>query len=155
MTKRRKFLLASVLSMFTLGSIAAIANPGGFGMHGAGSEKRAEFMIKRMTSKLDLNETQAEKLKAVQQQFAERRKAMKNNQRGEFLALLDAPELNQTQALSLLENRGEQIRQNAPEMIAAIAEFTNSLNNDQREKLKQMLEKFPGRGGFGKHLKQQ
>ncbi len=153
MTKYIKFLLASVLTIFTLGSIGAIANPGerfGFGMHSFSPEKRAEFILTRMTGMLDLNETQVEKLKAVQQQFAAQHQAMKIKYRDQFLSLLDAPELNQSQALSLLESRGEQMRKNAPEMIATLAEFTDSLSNEQRAKLKQMLEKFSNRGGFGK-----
>jgi len=153
MTKCRKFLLASVLSIFTLGSIGAIASPGerfGFGIHSLSPEKRAEFILKLMTGKLDLNETQVEKLKAVQQQFAAQHQAMKIKYRAQFLSLLDAPELNQSQALSLLESRGEQMRKNAPEMIATLAEFTDSLSNTQRAELKQMLEKFSNSGGFGK-----
>ncbi|MEE9350896.1 MAG: periplasmic heavy metal sensor [Thiotrichaceae bacterium] len=134
MKKRSKILLGAVLSIITLGSIGAYAGSGekcGFGMMGGfSSEKRAGFMVKRLTGKLDLSEAQVEKLKAIQQQFSERRKAMKESRNGELLALLDAPELNQQQALSLIENRSTQRQQQAPEMIAVVADFTNSLNDE-------------------------
>lgn len=153
MTKCRKFLLASVLSVFTLGSITAIASPGnrfGFGIQSFNPEKRVELILKHITSQLELNETQVAKLKAVQQQFAAQHRAMKLKYRDQFLSLLDAPKLNQSQALSLLQSRGEQMQKNAPEMIAAIAEFTDSLSNEQRAKLKQMLKQLSNRAVFGK-----
>jgi Spy/CpxP family protein refolding chaperone len=148
MTKRKKILLASLLSIVTFGSVAAFSG----GQHCFNPEKRAAFMVKRMTHKLDLNETQVTHLKAVQQLMSQHHKAKKEQGRGELLSLLDAPELDQNQALSLLENRTEQIKQNAPEMIAAIADFTNSLSAEQRTELKQVVKNFPNRGGFGKHF---
>ncbi|MDQ7075758.1 MAG: hypothetical protein Q9O24_11540 [Gammaproteobacteria bacterium] len=53
-----------------MGSFTAFAGEKcGFGKHGFSPEKRAEFILKRVTGKLDLNETQVSKLKAVQAQF--------------------------------------------------------------------------------------
>jgi len=149
MTKRKKILLASFLSIVTFGSFAAFAG----GKHCFNPEKRAEFMVKRMTNKLDLNETQVTHLKAVQQLVTQHHKEKKEKGRSALLSLLDTPELDQNKALSLLENRTEQIKQNAPEMITVIAAFTNSLSAEQRTELKQVVKNFPNRGGFGKHFK--
>ncbi len=153
MTKRKKCFLAVVLGVLTLGAFTAYAGSGhgcGGWKHGGDPEKRAAFMEKRMTKKLDLNESQVAKLKTVQQIFIDFHKQRKENTRQELLSLLDAPELDQSKALSLLEDRGAQIRKTAPQMIAAIAEFTNSLSDEQREKMKKVIQKFSKHGGFSK-----
>jgi Spy/CpxP family protein refolding chaperone len=154
MTKRKKIILASVLSVLTLGGFAAYAGGGehcGFGkkggMHGA---NMGEFMVKRMTHKLDLNEIQVTNLKAIQQSFAKHHNAKKTQKRAELLALLDTPSLDQAQALHIIQTGAEERKAKAPEMIATIATFTNSLSNEQRATLKETLQHFPRRGGFGK-----
>jgi Spy/CpxP family protein refolding chaperone len=180
MTKSKKIILASVLSVLTLGGFAAYAGDGdnygfgmhnftkrGFGMHdpakrGFGMHnftkrgfgmydpaKRDEFMLKRMTYKLDLNDAQVANLKAVQQLFANYRKEKKAQKDSKLLALLDAPTLDQAQALHILQTRAEERKVEAPEIIAAIATFTDSLSNEQRAKLKEILQRSPRHGGFG------
>jgi Spy/CpxP family protein refolding chaperone len=159
MTKSKKIILASVLSVLTLGGFAAYAGGGdncGFGKHGFGMHdpaKRGEFMVKRMTHKLDLNNAQVANLKAVQQLFANHHKEKKAQKGGELLSLLDAPALDQAQALHILQSRGEERKAKAPEMIATIATFTDSLSNEQRAKLKETLQRFPRRGGFTRPFK--
>jgi len=147
MSKRSKILIASILGLVTLGGVSAFAGNG----CGFNPEKRAEFMLKRVTSKLDLNEAQASNLKAVQTQFMQHRKEHQNG-RTELVALLDTPTLDQDKALSLVKQRSEMMKEKAPTMIALIADFTNSLNDEQRGELKQMIEHFPGRG-FGRHFR--
>ncbi len=158
MTKSKKIILASVLSVLTLGGFAAYAGGGencGFGKHGfAGMHnfdpaKRGEFMVKRMTHKLDLNQAQVANLKAIQRLFANHHKEKKAKKGGGLLSLLDAPSLDQAQALHIIQSRSEERKAKAPEMIAAVAAFTDSLSNEQRAKLKEALQHFPRRGGFG------
>jgi Spy/CpxP family protein refolding chaperone len=157
MTKRKKIVLASVLSILTLGGFAAYAGGGehcGLGKHGMhDAGKRGEFMVKRMTHQLDLNEAQITNLKAVQQLFANHHNEKKAKKGGELLSLLDAASLDQAQALHLMQSRGEERKAKAPEMIAAIAVFTDSLSTEQRAKLKKTLQHFSGRGGFGRPFK--
>ena len=153
MTKRKKIILASVLSVLTLGGFAVYASAGehcGFGMQGFNPEKRAGFMVKRMTHKLDLNELQVTNLTAVQQIFSQHFKEKKAKKGSELLSLLDAPSLDQAQALHIMQNRGEERKAKAPEVVAAIARFTDSLSNEQRAELKEMLQHFSHRAGFGK-----
>ncbi len=157
MTKGKKIILASVLSVLTVGGFAAYAGAGehcGFGQHGLGMqgfnpEKRADFMLKRMTHKLDLNTDQVANLKAVQQLFGQYFKEKKAQKGGELLSLLDAPSLDQAQALHILEGRSEERKAKAPDVVATIAKFTDSLNNEQRVELKEILQHFPQRAGFG------
>ncbi|MDQ7017257.1 MAG: Spy/CpxP family protein refolding chaperone [Gammaproteobacteria bacterium] len=152
MSKRSKILLASVIGLVTLGSFTAFAGEKcGFGKHGFSPEKRAEFILKRVTGKLDLNETQVSKLKAVQAQFIQQHKE-RHDRRDELLSLLDTPELDQTKALSFVQQRGEMMKQKAPQMIALMADFSNSLSHEQRGELKQMIKKFSGRG-FARHFR--
>jgi len=158
MTKSKKILLASALSVLTLGSLVAYAGSGekcgfsnhGFGIHGMHSEKRGEMIVNRMQRRLKLTEVQVTHLKAVQQLFAKHHQDKATSTKGELLSLLDAPSLDQAQALQLLQRRGEERKAKAPTMIAAMATFTDSLNNEQRAKLKKVLSQLSHRGGFSK-----
>jgi Spy/CpxP family protein refolding chaperone len=158
MTKGKKILLASALSVLTFGGFAAYAGSGencgfskhGFAMSGMHSEKRAEMMVKRMQNRLNLTAVQVSNLEAVQQLFAKYHQDKAADGKGALLSLLDAPSLDQAEALHLLQSRGEARKAQAPVMIAAMATFTDSLNNEQRAKLKKTLTHLSHRGGFGK-----
>jgi len=161
MTKGKKILLASALSVLTLGGFTAYAGSGeycGFSKHGVGihglsgmhSEKRAEMMVNRMQKRLDLTAIQVTHLKAVQQLFVKHHKEKAAGTKDALLSLLDAPSLDQAQALQLLQSRSEERKSHAPTMIAAVATFTDSLNNEQRATLKKTLNHLSHRGGFGK-----
>lgn len=161
MTKGKKIILASVLSVLTVGGFAAYAGSGehcgfghqGFGMQGFNPEKRTDFMIKRLTYKLDLNEVQVSNLKAVQQLFSQYLKESKAQKGGELVSLLEASSLDQAQALHILESRGAERKAKAPEAIATVATFTDSLSDEQRAELKEILQHFSQRAGFGKALR--
>jgi len=143
MKKSTKIIIGTVLTVATLAGIAVSAKPDHCGF---GPEHRLEFVMKRFTNKLDLNAEQSEKLSLIKQQLMKRHQERHQNHRAQLLALLDEPVLDQQKAFALLQNQMQQVKQNAPVMIAAMAEFTDSLNNEQRAKLKNMLASFPKHG---------
>ncbi|KHD10195.1 hypothetical protein PN36_22140 [Candidatus Thiomargarita nelsonii] len=143
MKKSTKIIIGTVLTVATLAGIAVSATPDHCGF---GPEHRLEFVMKRLTNKLDLNAEQSEKLSLIKQQLMKRHQEMRQNHRDKILALLDEPVLDQQKAFAHLQNKMQQVKQNAPVLIAALAEFSDSLNNEQRAKLKNMLASFPKRG---------
>ena len=144
MKKSSKIIIGTVLTVATLAGIAVSATPDNCGF---GPEHRLEFVMRRLTNKLDLNAEQSEKLSLIKQQLMKRiQDEMRQNHRAQILALLDEPVLDQQKAFALLQNQMQQVKQNAPVLIAAMAEFTDSLNNEQRAKLKNLLASFPKHG---------
>ncbi len=120
---------------------------------------RGERMQARVAEKLALDDTQ--KLKFAQ--FAEQLQAMRaaskaqhDATRTEALALLDQPTLDRDQALRLFESRKQATSTSASAMINAFAEFSDSLNVEQKAQLKAMIEKRMNRGfGHFRHGKDQ
>lgn len=155
MTKTKKIIIGALISVVTLGGLISYASPSHhFGKFGGMSEKKAEFIINRISSKLDLNDIQKQNLVALKDTIKEQRELnQQNDPREELTKLLSTPVLDETKVLSLMENRMTQMHLAAPTVISAIANFTNSLSDEQRAEIKNFADKFAKhRGGrFGKH----
>ncbi|NOR71961.1 MAG: hypothetical protein GQ532_20130 [Methylomarinum sp.] len=134
MTKLKKIMMGIVVSIVTLGGLIACTGPN----HHERFAKGGEFMAKR----LDLNEEQKNKMKLLFETIKTEVQEYKDNQpKQQIIALLAEPELNQSEAILMLEQRSNRIKESAPTVIAAIADFTNSLDNNQRTQLQEILEK--------------
>ena len=120
-------------------------------------ENGGEYMFNKVSKKLDLNEAQQVNLSALQDKVKTKMQMLHQNKaqrKGNILALL-GDEFDQTQAMSLLETRSAKMNDNAPEMIAAFANFYDSLDATQQQEVRQFMSKRGGRGfmgfGSGKH----
>ena len=155
MTKTKKIIVGAVISVVTLGGLISYAAPGEhFGKFGGMNEERAEFMINRISSKLDLSDVQKQNLVALKDVLKAQREThqQKSSPREEIMSLLSAPVLDETKVLTMLEGRTTQLNLAAPTVVSAIANFTNSLNAEQKEQLKGFMDKIAKhRRGFGKH----
>jgi uncharacterized membrane protein len=108
--------------------------------------------VSHVESTLSLDASQKTKLKdlvaTVRQVFAERQKESAGD-RDQLMGLLTAPTLDQGQLKTLMENRfaqGEATRsQDLDVVIPKLAVFLDSLNPDQKKKLKGLLEQFQDR----------
>lgn len=155
MNKTTNLVLGVVLGASLAGAVSAFADGGhGFGCWGGGpghsrhdhwGHHRGEWhgrMIERISRSLSLDQAQQDKLKAVVEQMGQMRKAMRADRgadQKEVLALLSTPKLDQQKALALVKQRTERIEQQAPAMVSAIAAFTDSLSDQQRQLLAGML----------------
>lgn len=143
MTILKKMIISGVISIVTLGGLIACTGPS----HHEGFAKKGEFIAKR----LDLNEDQKQKMDNLFATIkAEIEEHKGTSPKQQIIALLDKPELNQKEALAILKQRTNKIQESAPEVVNSIAEFTNSLNDEQRAKIQELLAKDrPNRGFFG------
>lgn len=130
-------LLMTMLLAFGLTTQASAKHHGGEhqGKHGF----NPEHMIQKMTKKLSLNEQQASYLEQVVNKMAEHHA---DKQHGpmpispeQAQSLLAKEAFDQAQALQLVEQHITVMRQHSSEMIPLVAQFTDSLNAEQREKL--------------------
>jgi len=151
MNKAKKIIIASLISLGTLGGLASYAMA--FGGHGKDGGMRADFIVYRISSKLDLNDDQKSKLESLKTTLTDLIQARKeNNSRDKAKELLSKPVLDQEKALALMEDRQTQILEIAPSVIAVLATFTDSLTAEQRTTLLEVLAKFGKHQGrpFGK-----
>lgn len=133
-----------VIATVVLGIGVVSAGVAGYGHHRFGDpEKRAEWMMERVESKLELNTGQTAKLQslvdelmAVRSDFTQDREAKKD----QLLDLVAADTLDQQTLLDMVTEKTRSVDQQAPEIIAAIAGFTDSLDAGQRAELVEMLE---------------
>ena len=108
--------------------------------------------VSHVESTLSLDASQKTKLNelvaTVRQVFAEHQKESTGD-REQMLGLLTAPTLDQVRFKTLVENRfaqGEATRsQDLDTVIPKLAVFLDSLNPDQKKKLKGLLEQFKDR----------
>lgn len=155
MTKTKKIIIGTLLSVVTLGGLITYASPSKhFGRHGGMSDKKIEFMINRVSSKLDLDAAQKQNLIALKDTIKKQRELHKNqNPKEELIKLLSVPVLDETKVLEMMETRTTQLHLAAPTVVTAIANFTNSLNDEQRAKIVKIANKFGKHRGrhFGKN----
>lgn len=121
-----------------LGVGAAWAKHRGYCNH----SDRVQFITQRLTHKLDLTDEQQSGLSALADKFSELRDDAvdrKNSIRDSVIGLLSAPSLDRELAADLLEEGFKSMAERKRELIDAVAEFTDSLQPDQRAQLTELI----------------
>lgn len=145
---------ASVL----FGGLAACSHHGYGGHRGwqSMSEQDAAKMKARMIEKvggrLDLDEAQKAKLAVVADKLREQRNALvgsTTNPRAEIAALVAGPTFDRARAQSLLEAKTAAVNTKGPEVVAALADFYDSLKPEQQAKVRELMERRGHRGWRG------
>jgi len=117
----------------------------------SGPEGRSEWITSRISQRLDLNEGQKVKLEALRQSFLGLRQDFvksRSEGRGVMAELLSEPELDRERAQVQFLEHQEALTGQSGEVIDAVAEFSDSLNPEQRETLVEWLNR-PRHGRFG------
>lgn len=155
MTKAKKIIIGTLISIVTLGSLITYASPSNhFARFGAMNERKVTFIINRISSKLDLDASQKQNLIALKDTIKKQRTLhQQNNPREELVKLLSVPVLDEVKVLAMMEERMTKLHLAAPSVVTAIANFTNSLNNKQRAEILKIANKFKHRGrSFSRHF---
>ncbi len=154
MTRTKKIVLGALISVVTLGGLVSYASPSHhFGKFGGMNPERAERMVSRISSKLDLNEEQKLNLVNLKDTVLEQKQKHKGESPRDILKTLMAePVLDEAALLNIAEERTTAMNQAIPQVVTALATFTNSLSNEQRAKIVKFSERFGKhrRGSFGK-----
>ena len=130
MKRVTKIIIGSVIVASTVGGIAYAKSS--CGMHGP----------QQLVKHLELNDEQQKNFEALIKEFRTTRKEMQKNSkqgRDEMLSLLNADKLDQDKAHGLVEGKASAVQNKAPEIIAAIANFTDSLSPEQRQQLRERI----------------
>jgi len=103
-------------------------------------------MVNRAASKLDLNDDQKKRLATLGDKLYEQRTALigqTKDPRAEMKALVAGAKFDSARAQALVTEKTTALQAKSPEVIAALADFYDSLNPEQQQKVRGYLE---GRG---------
>ncbi len=139
-----KLAIAGVLGATILGGVAfahnwrggPTAGPGYFGGH------HGAHLLDRLQEELDLTDAQEAKLDGAMEQLHRFRRDVRRQRRDgreQLLGLLGSPTLDQNSALEVVRQNVGILERRAPEVIAAIASFTDTLRADQKQQIRDWL----------------
>lgn len=106
-------------------------------------------LVDRAASKLDLDEAQKAKLGTLADQVQAQRKAFIGNTadpRAELQALMAGATFDRTKASALIEGKVAAVQTQSPAVVAALADFYDSLKPEQQAKLREFMAKRGHRG---------
>ena len=112
------------------------------GWGGDPTEFRAR-MVERVSSKLELDAAQKQKLNVLAEKLHAQRMAVRGgaDPRAEFKALFAGDKLDQQRAARLVEEKTAAVRTGSPEVIAAAADFFDNLNPAQQQKVREFMDR--------------
>ena len=135
-----------------VGGLAACSHghhsPFGGRMSEEDATKLRTRMVERVVKELDLDATQKQHLNALADKLREQRLALMfgaNDPRAEVQALVAGPTFDRERAQGIVTAKTDALRGKSPEVIAAAAEFYDSLKPEQQQKVRD----FMARRGFG------
>jgi Spy/CpxP family protein refolding chaperone len=136
---------ASVL----IGGLSACAHrhDGSWQMSEPDSTKVRERMLERVGKELVLDDAQKQRLATLADKLKEQRAALvgnATNPRAEMQALVAGPKFERERAQSLVEAKTDALRSKSPEVIAAAADFFDSLRPEQQQKVREFLNRRHG-----------
>ena len=114
------------------------------------AERMAEVrgkVMERIGSKLDLNEAQKQKLATLADKLQAQRAALvgqAGDPRAEVQALVAGEKFDRARAQALLAEKTQALQAHSPEVITALADFYDSLNPAQQQKVRELMQRRKG-----------
>lgn len=150
----KRALITITATTVALGGLAACGTRGD---HGRGwSEERIGEMrgkaIEKVSSKLELNDVQKQKLGVLADEMLASRKAFKGTSadpRDELKALIATDKFDRTKAQALLSQKTEAVQGSGPKVLAAFGDFFDSLTPAQQAQVREKMDKR-GHGWWGR-----
>ncbi|NBW50452.1 MAG: periplasmic heavy metal sensor [Betaproteobacteria bacterium] len=145
----KRTLIGAVTALVLVGGLAACGHrPHDFGANMSAEQYAAQRdkMVDKVGGKLDLNADQKKLLAVVGDKMFEQRAALvgqTKDPRAEMKALVAGDKFDATRAQTLINDKTAAIQTKSPEVIAAMANFYNSLNPAQQQKVRDYMD---GRG---------
>ena len=121
----------------------------GWQMSDADAQKMRERMIDRVSRELTLDDAQKQRLGVLADKLREQRQALvgsTTDPRAELQALVTGTTFDRARAQALVESKTNAVRTKSPEVITAMADFYDSLRQDQQQKVREFMAKR--RGGW-------
>lgn len=137
--------MKTVTRSFFVG-VSVLAAFAGFACsHHRSPEKRAEWIVSKVSSKLDLTEEQKSKLDAVKAAVLDLHKehqADRTQHLEELKAWIMSEKLEVTRVKALMAQRQKAMDQNVDRVFGKVSEFHSSLSTEQKKKAVELIDKF-------------
>jgi Spy/CpxP family protein refolding chaperone len=147
----KKTLIGFAGATLLVAGLTAYGLRGGHHERGLMSEERVVEMrgkvIERVSDKLELNEAQKQKLGTLADEMIAQGKAMRSGSidpRTEMKTMIAGNTFHRTRAETLLTQKTEVVQAGGPKVIAAMADFYDSLNTTQQAEVRERLDKRRG-----------
>jgi Spy/CpxP family protein refolding chaperone len=137
----KALLITLIVLVALLVSGVAIAHYKGYC---SGPEGRIGWMTERIGKQLDLDDTQQQHLVEFKDQLVlsiNELRRDRSNYADQAIDLLESPEFDREKARTLLMQKQAQLASLSTDMIDAFADFSDNLNQNQRDKLQSMIER--------------
>lgn len=152
----RRTLLGLFGASVALGALTACGHR--YAHHGwnASPEEHARWrgkMLDRVASKLELDAQQKAKLAVAADKLHQQRTALRGatDPRAEVQKLVAGDKFDRTRAQALVTEKTAAVTAASPEVIAALADFYDSLNPQQQAKVREFMERRHGHGWWHRH----
>lgn len=142
----KRTLVALTGTTVLLGGLTACGHRHDHHAGGWSDERVAEVRVKvieRISDKMDLNDAQRQKLGALADEIVAQRKTLRGDTtdpRAEFRALVAGDKFDRTKAQALVEQKVSAVQGGAPKVLAALADFYDSLNPTQQQQVRERLD---------------
>lgn len=149
----KPWIRRSLLGLFgvsvALGALTACGHRYGYEHHGGGgmsAEDHAKFrdkMLERVASRLDLNADQKKRLATLADKLHKQRAALhgtSGDPRAEVQKLVAGEKFDRARAQALVGEKTAAVTAKSPEVIAAAADFYDSLNPQQQAKVRDFMQ---------------
>jgi periplasmic protein CpxP/Spy len=145
-------LKRSLLALLSAGCLAtAMAADGHHASRHGDRIAHQQKMVERFASKLDLNASQKDKLKALSEALSKQRQIMHGDSglKSEMLGLINGNKMDRSKALEWAQSKTRAMQEAAPLVVNASADFYDSLNPEQQTKVREWMEKRKRWGSRG------
>jgi inhibitor of KinA sporulation pathway (predicted exonuclease) len=153
MKKSNKIIIASVVILGISGSVLAFGAKNH--CENMTMQEKADMFNYHISRKLDLTTEQEIKLESLSSHLTEVLQPMKQQREDRASVIeqmLGEGPMDQSAVLQKITQKTDMVNRQAPEMVALIAQFVDSLDSGQKTELKKMIEKKGGYQGFAGHL---
>ena len=144
----KKTLIGLTSATLIVAGLTACGSRGGHHERGSMSEERTVEMrskvIERVSDKLVLNQAQKRKLGLLADEMIAQRKAMRGDSadpRSEMKTMIAGATFDRDRAQTLLTQKTEVVQAGGPKVIAAMADFYDSLNPTQQAQVRDRMAK--------------
>lgn len=145
----KPWIKRTLIGLFSASILVGGLTACGHRLHGFGANMSAEEtaqyrgkMIERVSSKLDLNADQKQRLSVLADKLHEQRTALMGqtkDPRAEVKALVAGEKFDRVRAQTLVTEKTSVLQSKSPEVIAALADFYDSLNPVQQQKVRDFM----------------
>ena len=145
----KRTLFASFGASILLGGLTACGHHthGSWQMSEADSAKMRERVIDRATKELKLDDAQKQRLNVLADKLRDQRTALmagQANPRDEMQALVAGTTFDRVRAQAFIEAKTGAVRSKSPEVVAAAADFFDSLRPEQQTQVREFMNRRRG-----------